>query len=169
MDEVKLPSIVIDVTIGNDHIQRNLSDDLRVDDSHINDYLQRSPALTAYWNTLYERQRSIVSRNKVKLERKKAELDKKLRKERRQDGAKVSQAEIEALVLTDNEYIVIEDEYLNNKEVELTLKGAVEAIRELRSTLISLSANLREAGSIRMKSPEQIYRDKMNKSKEEND
>jgi len=160
MNEIDTPEIVIEVKLDGQLHKRNLSEDLAVDEEHINVYLQRAPGLTAYWNTLLEKQRSIVQRIKVTKDRKFAELSKHYRSIIVNDTGKVSNAQIEANILSDPDYQKIEDELLDNQEKELLLKGAVEAIRELRSTLISLSANMRQAGNISIKSPEANYRDK---------
>lgn len=156
----QMPPIEISVRIDGQLVKRNLSEDLRVDEEHINDYLLKAPAITAYWNTLYEQQRSATTRCRVALERKKAELDQRFRKEAKADGRKISNTEVEALIMTHGEYTVLEDEYLNHRETELTLKGAVEAVKEYRSTLISLSANMRSSGTVKINaSPaEETYR-----------
>ena len=159
-EQQTLPPIIISVEIAGEMVRRNLSDDLKVDEEHINEYLRRAPGLTAYWNTLFEKQRSITQRNKVALDRLYASKDRRYREIARADDRKPVNAEIEAEVLNDEDYINLQEEFLDNQEKELLLKGAVEAIRELRSTLISLSANMRHSGNIGVKNAEQKYRDK---------
>ena len=79
------------------------------------------------------------------------------------DRKRAVNAEVEATILNHPDFVVIEEKYLTARETELTLKGAVEAIRELRSTLISLSANMRSSGNIKIKSAEESYRNKFGK------
>ena len=65
MDElIKMPETIIAVTINGEVHKRNLSEDLRVDEMHINEFLCRAPGVTAYWNTLYEKQKSITQDRK---------------------------------------------------------------------------------------------------------
>ncbi len=154
------PPVQIQVRVGDEIHTRNLSDDLRVDEEHINEYLTRAPGLTAYYNMLYEKQRSIVTRNKVALERLYATLDAQYRKQKRDDDQKPVNAEIENLVKLNDDYCTLEDQLVENQETLNLLKAAVESIKEMRSTLISLSANMRSSGSIRvaLKEKEEIFK-----------
>ena len=160
------PDIDISVHINGKLIQRNLSEDLRIEEKHINESLIHLPGITAYWNHMYQTQKSITLRNKVSLEREKAKIDTRIRTMHKNDGTKVTNPEIEASVLLDETYQEIEDQYLLNKETELILKAACEAVKELRSTGISLSANMRSSGDVKINSIEKRYRDKIKKDRE---
>lgn len=146
-----IPELEINVRVGDQIVKRKLSDDLAVDEEHINDTLLRAPGITAYWASLYERQRGITQRKKVELERLRAQKDKHYRTLAKRGSDRVSNAEIAAMIQTDEEYTAVEDEYLQLHETELILKAALEAIKELRSTLISLSANMRTERQIKQK------------------
>jgi hypothetical protein len=159
-----LPPIIITVKIGGVVEQRNLSDDLSVSEDHINEYLIRSPALTAYWNMLHEKQRSIVQRTEVAVKRKRGEIAKRQRELRRSDNEKISVSEIESLIDCDPDFQEIENQYLDLCDNERLLKGAVDSIKELRSILISLSANMRQSGHIKIKDPETKFREKFGRS-----
>lgn len=158
-----MPPMIISVEIDGQLVRRNLTDDLKTDEAHINDYLKRAPGLTAYWNTLYEKQRSIAQRAKVSMERKRAQADARIRRDASMDNRKVTDKQVESMVTCDSEFTQAEDNYLTQHETELTLKGAVEAIKELRSTLISLSANMRSEGVIRISGAEEQYKSKFGK------
>lgn len=133
----------ITVSMGGQIYKRSLLDDLTVDEEHVNTYLVEAPGKTAWWHQLYEQQKTKVQKQEVALKRKHAELSKHYRKSAADDGQKISNAEVESLVISDPEYQNIEDALLDMQETLNLLRGAVEAVKELRSTLISLSANLR--------------------------
>jgi hypothetical protein len=141
-----IPAMEIAITINGEVHKRNLANDLSVDEEHINDTLIDAPGKTAYWNYLYQCQKSIVSKQKVKVERYAAELGKRLREEARADDHRTTDKSVADEIASDEIYQSLQNELLDMEELENQLKAAVEAIRELRSTLISLSANLRTEG-----------------------
>jgi hypothetical protein len=150
IDEV--PPILISVSVGSEFVERSLSDDLKTDEDHINVTLLKSPGITAYWNSLYEKQKSVVNKIELGLKRYGATLDKQIRQELKHKDEKFTNGEVVALISLDADYMKLEDLHLEEKETELILKACVEAVKEHRSMLISLSANLRQEGSLGFKS-----------------
>lgn len=161
--EEKQPSIVVSMEMGGEIVKRNLSEDLKLDEEHINEYLIRQPGIVAYWNNLHERQKSVVDRVKVAKQRKYAELQRHYRDIAKNDESRVTNAEIESRIFADTAFQEIEDRLLEEEEKCGVLKSAVEALREMRSTLISLSANMRAGGDIKIKTPEERYLEKRRK------
>jgi hypothetical protein len=143
MSNEAVPEIVISVELNGTTHRRDLMEDLVVDEEHIDQYLIEAPGKTAWWHHLYEQQKTRCQKQEVKIERLAAELDVKFRKEADDDSRRVTDKAILSLIKTDEEYQGLEDELLEMKETLNILKAAVAAIGELRSTLISLSANMR--------------------------
>jgi len=163
MTESDIPDMEIVIKINGNLEKRNLRDDLKIDEAHINDYLIRAPGITAYYHRLYETQKTKVQKEEVSLTRLKAEIDKRERVKARADNRKITSSEIDAIVALDKNYQILEDQSLESQETLNILKGAVEAIRELRSTLISLSANLRSSGDIRLRNEDPLIEQMKNK------
>jgi hypothetical protein len=143
--------IEVSVTISGTNHTRSLSDDLKVTEEHIQEVLIQAPGKTAHWNLLYQQQKSIKGRVKTSLESKHAELNLRFRKEANQDGVKISANEVEAKILCSPEYQELQNILLDEQEKENVLKACVDAIDELKSTLISLSANMRTLGDVKIK------------------
>lgn len=143
-----IPSIVINVEVDGQIEKRDLTKDLSVQDEHINEWLQKAPGIIAYWHTLYEKQKSIVDKHEVKLNRKRAEVEKEIRKQRKQDESKITNSEIQSEIITNESFQELEDKFFDLRETMHLLKAASEAVKSLNSTLYSLSSNMRYTGSI---------------------
>ena len=152
-----IPPMEVSVQVGDNIVKRDLAADLALDEDHINEWIKKQPALVAYWNMLFQKQRSIVERTKIRKQRKYAELDKKIRQSAANDGRSITNKEVEQGVFLDEEYQAIEEELLQAEETLGILKAAIEAIRNQGSALIGLSANMRAEGSIvKIKKPQNV-------------
>ena len=92
---------------------------------------------------MYEIAKTRVLKAQVRLDRCEAELDANFRRELEANDEKITDKRIANLIKLDKRYQEIEDELLDLKETANFMKFATEAIKEKRSTLISLSANMR--------------------------
>jgi len=144
-------AIEITVNIQGTEYQRNLSDDLAVTEDHIQEVLIQAPGKATFWNMLYQKQRSVVQKLKVTMERTYAELNTEYRRNADQDGKKISQDEVAAMILCNKDYQEIQDTLLVEQEKSNVLKAATDGIESLKSTLISLSANMRSQIGIHVK------------------
>ena len=151
MTKKEVERIVVAIEVDGQTQKRDLTEDLKIDEEHINDHLIRMPAITAWWHRMYEVSRTRVQQKKLEIERHGAELDKNIREELTlennhvsdSDKIKVTDTRVSNLIKLDRAYQKLEDELLELQETYNFLKAATEAIKEARSTLISLSANMR--------------------------
>ncbi len=125
----EIGDMVVTVVVDGDNVTRNLKEDLEIDETYIGNALFKSSGITAYWHMLFEKQKTIVQKTKVALDRLRAGIGYKIRKEAKSDGERVTDKAVDEQIIIDNTYQDLEERLLEAQETLNILKGAVEAIR----------------------------------------
>lgn len=144
----ELQELQITIKMGDEVVKRNLKEDLAVDIDHINEVLIQNPGKTAYYNTLFQRIKSQADKVQARLRKIEATADKTIRLE----NPEATETQIKNLVVLNEERLAAEAYLLELREQQGLLAAAIEAMKDMRSTLISLSSNMRaELGGVMVK------------------
>jgi hypothetical protein len=135
--------IIVSIEVNGEIQKRNLTDDLKVTEDHINEHLKAAPGIIAWWYKMYEISRTRVLKKEVQLERVAAELDVEIREDMENREEKITDVRVQRAIQLNKRYQAIQDELLDMKETLNFFKFATKGLEEKRSTLISLSSNMR--------------------------
>lgn len=101
----------------------------------------------AWYATAYELASDLETRLKEKLARVYATLDHRVRMEGRDAGVKLTEKMVENTVITDKNYVELQEEYFDAKRDANLLKAARDAMIHRRDMMIQMGANYRAEGA----------------------
>jgi len=140
----EIPDMIITIKENDMEYTRNLRDDVTIDDPQkINEYLVTNPGKTAFWNMRWQACKTALKRAELRVDTYRASLDKKIWEKAEEDEIELRESEIKSLILLDDKYQELQENYLKLLEQEGYLKAAVEAMKTLYGALRDLSANYR--------------------------
>lgn len=120
-----------------------LRESVGIDASNIDGEFRRIPGDLAYWNTLYAHALRDMLKGKMHLDVTRARLDSEMRIRLLNEGAKVTESNVAAMVEQDQEFMEVRLAYIDAEVRKNEMFGAVDAVRAKKDMLISLGAQLR--------------------------
>ena len=133
------------IMIGDIEYAITPTEDLQVNQMHINDEFATHSEKFGWYSTAYELAVDYELRKKAELERAYANLDQEARLYLA-DQKKVTEKMVENMVITSDLYKQIQEEYLDAKKNTGVLKGIRDAMMHKRDMLVGLGANYRAEG-----------------------
>ena len=164
LNEVDEQTLTISVMVNGKPFNRSLASDLRVNESEINNYLIQNPGKVAHWVTWHGKAKVSAAHIKLFYEETLARIREEVRKDSREqyllqlkaygsipkkDRDGVPKPSLPTVSEVDDRALLHDDvrqanrDLIEANEVVGLLQAAVSAIKDLSSTLISLSANMR--------------------------
>jgi hypothetical protein len=145
--------IRIRVTLGDEKsVSRDFRPDVDIDYEDLETQLTTTPSMYAYWAMVMSEQRTAVSIIERKIKRRRAMVAKTIIETGKQDGIKISAAEIKELIDTDDELQKLEVQFLLAQRAAGKLYHIVEAIKMKSEHLRSLAGfkrqEMRESGTM---------------------
>jgi hypothetical protein len=134
----------IEIRFGTEVYRGNYVEDLGVDEGHINDALIAQPARFVFWAKLSAIARVIHEQAKLELEKYDAQLYTFKRNEKESAGEKVTERQLETMIIQDVHHQERVTAVLRAKLQYDHLDSVKEAFLQRSQMLMSVSANLRQ-------------------------
>jgi len=134
----QIQSFKFEIKIGSNLYKIDLSDDLKINRETIDTALSRQPGLFGWIAVLEAMATNQVDKRKVELDRCYSQLDIRFRKEARRKEGKITEAQLLAMISTDETYIKHQDRYLSAKRDAGLLKALVMALVHKRDSMVAL-------------------------------
>jgi hypothetical protein len=144
------------VKLGEEVFECDPENELRMDETTINDDLKDQPSWFAWYATLSEKADSQYQEAKFFLEVIEAEIDAEIRSG---EGKKPTEAQIKAQIILDERYQKVKMEMIEAKKIVGILKAVTEAFRHRKETLIALASNMRVQSDPEIFIKKQEYKD----------
>jgi hypothetical protein len=143
---------------GDMEYESKLAQDLFIDRGNLSGEYENHASRFAWYSTAYELAMDAELRLKVDLERGYAQLDAQARASMTAQGLKITEKKVENMVITQQDYVALQDDYLNAKRNTGLLKAARDALIHRRDMLIGLGANYRAETASDLSLREQDYK-----------
>lgn len=140
---MKTTDLVSEYKIGDQSYESDLDSDLRIDKFNLSEEFEKHAGRFAWYSACYELAVDFEARLKTELERAYAKIDAQVRAQLESHNIKATEKKIEGMVLTNNVYVQLVDQYNEAKLQTGLLKAARDAMMMKKDCLISLGANVR--------------------------
>lgn len=133
---------------------------LKIDDNDLNTVCKMQPVLFAEWAKLSVEAADERERGKLLVEQTYANIDKEIRRIASESGIKLTEKQIESQIITNEDYIRVQKEYLEKSKNAAILQIAKQAF-EQRKSMIEMICRLRINESYQTDIPNTMSRDEL--------
>lgn len=131
---------MIKIKIGNEEMELDYEEELRLNEETINEDLKKQPSLYAFYAVLSEKAHAELNESKLALEVHEAVLDSQIRK---QSDKKPTEKQIQAQILLEPSYQEARMDVIRATKQLGILKGIKDAFNHRKEAVIALASNMR--------------------------
>ena len=124
-------------------VESTLQDDLSMDKLNLSHEFEIHSERYSFYATAYELCLDRERRLKAGLARAYAVLDVQARAQLKANGIKIVEKKVENVVITSQQYVILQDDYFESQRMTGLLKAARDSMIHKKECMISLGANMR--------------------------
>jgi len=143
MKDLNSFNATIDVKVGDLKWSGKLQDVVRINIVDLNGDLSDQPSVVSWFGVILAEAIASYESMKDQKERLYAQLYLKYREQDEKAGVKSTEARLNSMIITDKDYIVIQDRHSDVRRQMNILKSISTSLDHRRDMLIQLSANIR--------------------------